>query len=348
MEKQIAILIDGDNISAKYAEYIKQEAMEYGNVKIFRLYGSVNSQTVKSWYKVMPLQGIVPMLQISYASGKSIADQALTIDAMDLLYTGEVDYFCIVSSDCDFTKLVYRLKEAGKTVIGMGEKKTKEALAKACDEFKILDLIYKDANDKEEQELQETVQEERAPKEETVPAEVQKPQEAPETLEEEVEAEGKEIDIPSEEEVIAYICDYLDSVEEDKINLADIGRVLKQKYLGFDSRNYGYRSMTKMIKKHSQYFNVDSQAAKDGVHRIVYISRKEVPNIKEDNENGGSNAGGSNAAKNNAAKNNAKNNANKNNVNKNNTKNANRNNRNSNKNGGKNNSRSGNRKSGRR
>ena len=91
MEKQIAVLIDGDNISAKYAEYIKQEAMEYGNVRIFRLYGSVNSQTVKAWYKVMPLQGIMPVLQISYAYGKSIADQALTIDAMDLLYTGSVD-----------------------------------------------------------------------------------------------------------------------------------------------------------------------------------------------------------------------------------------------------------------
>ena len=276
MEKQIAILIDGDNISAKYAEYIKEEAMEYGSVKIFRLYGSVNSQTVKAWYKVMPLQGIVPMLQISYAGGKSIADQALTIDAMDLLYTGEIDCFCIASSDCDFTKLVYRLKEAGKTVIGMGEKKTKEALAKACDEFKILDLIYKDAreSDREEPELLQDVS---AGSGETgEPAENQVISgQMPQAGEEEAEAGGRELDIPSEEEVLAYIDDYLDSVEEDKINLADIGRVLKQKYLGFDPRNYGHRSMTKMIKKHSQHFQVETQTAKDGVHRIVYISRKE-------------------------------------------------------------------------
>lgn len=288
MEKQIAILIDGDNISAKYAEYIKQEAMEYGNVKIFRLYGSVNSQTVKAWYKVMPLQGIVPVLQISYASGKSIADQALTIDAMDLLYSGEVDYFCIVSSDCDFTKLVYRLKEAGKTVIGMGEKKTKEALAKACDEFKILDLIYKDANDKEEeeQELPAEIPSKAQPVKEEPAADETKPRETEEPVEEEVEAGGREIDIPSEEEIIAYICDYLDSVEEEKINLADIGRVLKQKYLGFDSRNYGYRSMTKMIKKHSQYFQVESQAARDGIHRIIYICKKENPEGKNDSGRG--------------------------------------------------------------
>ena len=142
MEKQVAVLIDGDNISAKYAESIKQEALQYGNIKVFRLYGSVNSPNTKKWYPVMPRQGIMPVLQISYASGKSIADQALTIDAMDLLHSEGIDIFCIASSDSDFTKLVYRLKESGKVVIGMGESKTKEALAKACDEFKILNLIY--------------------------------------------------------------------------------------------------------------------------------------------------------------------------------------------------------------
>ena len=114
MGKQVAVLIDGDNISYKYAEYIKREAMHYGNVRIFRLYGSISSPSVGPWYKVMP------MLQITYANGKSVADQALTIDVMDLLYTQDIDVFCIVSSDSDFTKLVYRLKEAVKFVIGMG------------------------------------------------------------------------------------------------------------------------------------------------------------------------------------------------------------------------------------
>ena len=246
MEKQIAVLIDGDNISAKYAEYIKQEAMEYGNVRIFRLYGSVNSQTVKAWYKVMPLQGIMPVLQISYAYGKSIADQALTIDAMDLLYTGGVDVFCIVSSDSDFTKLVYRLREAGKTVVGMGEKKTKEALAKACDEFKILDLIYKEAEE-EETEVQADLPEEAE--------EVQLlDDDQDDILPEEAEETAEEISIPSEEEVIRYILDYLD--EDENVNLAEIGAVLKQKYLGFDARNYGYKSMTSMIKNHFDCFDL--------------------------------------------------------------------------------------------
>ena len=99
MEKQVAVLIDGDNISSKYAEYIIREASQYGNIKICRLYGSINCPNVRSWYKKMPGQGIMPMLQISYADGKSIADQALTIDAMDIVYRELVDVFCIVSSD---------------------------------------------------------------------------------------------------------------------------------------------------------------------------------------------------------------------------------------------------------
>ena len=266
MEKQIAVLIDGDNISAKYAEYIKQEAMEYGNVRIFRLYGSVNSQTVKAWYKVMPLQGIMPVLQISYAYGKSIADQALTIDAMDLLYTGSVDVFCIVSSDSDFTKLVYRLREAGKTVVGMGEKKTKEALAKACDEFKILDLIYKDA-DLETQEITQKVTEK-------IPfVEKEVPQEEEEIIGEEPIEESK-ISIPSEAEVISYIYDFMKASEDEKINLSEVGKALKEKFLGFDARNYDYNNMTKMLQNHSDRFKVDRQKAPDGIHGIIYVSVK--------------------------------------------------------------------------
>jgi len=279
MEKQIAILIDGDNISAKYAEYIKQEALQFGNVKIFRLYGSVNSQNVKTWYKVMPLQGIVPVLQISYANGKSITDQALTIDAMDLLYTGDIDVFCIISSDSDFTKLVYRLKEAGKTVIGMGEKKTKEALAKACDEFKILDLIYKEANDREEPETEETSKREEEHMTEAKPEIPVKdmPEEAEyeeEAEAEEPEAEEQELSIPSEDEVVNYICRYVDSSDDDRVNLAEIGRVLQTKYPGFDARNYEYKNMTRMVRHHSRYFKVSVVMASDGAHRIVYISKK--------------------------------------------------------------------------
>lgn len=267
MEKQVAILIDGDNVSSKYAEYIKQEALHYGNVKIFRLYGSITSPSVRNWYKVMPIQGIVPMLQITYANGKSIADQALTIDAMDLLYSGDVDVFCIISSDSDFTKLVYRLKEAGKNVIGMGEKKTKEALAKACDEFKILDLIYKEAGTESEENILEDIVTEDI---EALAVSVDEKEAIDEDMEEKLDE--VEISIPAEEEIIAYICGYMD--EDESVNLAEIGSVLKQKFLGFDARNYGYKSMTNMVKNNSKYFDLEIEDASDGIHKIMYLRKK--------------------------------------------------------------------------
>ncbi len=266
MEKQVAVLVDGDNISSKYAEYIRQEASQYGNIKIFRLYGSVNCPTVKGWYKIMPAQGIAPVLQISYANGKSVADQALTIDAMDMLYRDNVDVFCIVSSDSDFTKLVYRIKENGNFVVGMGEQKTKESLANACDEFKILDLIYK-----EETELiedPECDEEEKVTEAEQI-----------EIVEEDVEEEA-EISIPDEEEVVETIQNFLDTifVDEEKVHLSKIGSCLSKKWSGFDARNYGYRNIRRLISAHEDVLLIEDETAQDGIHNISYVKKQTVDN----------------------------------------------------------------------
>lgn len=269
MEQQIAILIDGDNISSKYAEYIKQEALQYGNIKICRMYGSVTSPSVKGWYKVLPEQGITPVLQINYANGKSIADQALTIDAMDLLYTGSIDVFCIVSSDSDFTKLAYRLKESGKRVVGMGEQKTKEALAKACNEFKILDLIYKTGVENlEEPEKMDGVAE---------AAVTEEPKEPLETIVNETETDAPEevqaeISIPTENDIVTEILNMLE--EDEWLNLANVGFQLSQKRPGFDSRNYGYKSMSVFIKKHEDVFETKKKKAPDNVHNIVFVRKR--------------------------------------------------------------------------
>lgn len=258
MEKQcqVAILIDGDNVSAKYAGFIKQEASSYGNIKFFRLYGSISSPTVKAWYSVMPTQGINPVLQISYANGKSIADQALTIDAMDLLYSGEIDVFCIVSSDSDFTKLAYRLKETGKLVIGMGEQKTKESLANACDKFMILDLIYKSEEEIEDKEDEEVEQKKR----------VDEPVK---------EDEETTISVPQKEDVLNDIVDLLDTyfADEKRVHLSKIGKLLANKLPGFDARNYGYKNMRQFLSESSELDVIDEKAP-DGIHNITYIEKK--------------------------------------------------------------------------
>ena len=256
-EKQIAILIDGDNISPKYASYIRQEAAMIGRIKIFRLYGSISSSTVKSWYGIMPKYGISPILQISYSQRKSIADQALTIDAMDILYSGEINTICLVTSDSDFTKLAYRIKESGKELIGMGEQKTNESFAQACDEFKVLDLIYQVENNAGPE------------KEEAIEEEPEAALEAP--IEEVLEDEIKAISIPTEQEIIENI---LNSLDEDWENLANVGFALNKQISGFDARNYGYRNMTQFITNHKEQFDLNIESAKDGIHRVVYIKKK--------------------------------------------------------------------------
>ena len=274
MEKQAAVLIDGDNISAKYAESIKQEALQYGNIKVFRLYGSVNSPNTKRWYPVMPKQGIMPVLQISYASGKSIADQALTIDVMDLLHSDSIDIFCIASSDSDFTKLVYRLKESGKIVIGMGESKTKEALAKACDEFKILNLIYQteEETSKPDESNVEDAKNDKKPNKNILEKELYEEEFLDDEDEEEIDE--SEISIPELSEISSYISSYIETLDSERVNLATLGNVLKKRFSGFDARNYKFSNMTQMMRK-IDGFRVESENAPDGVHKVVYISLDE-------------------------------------------------------------------------
>lgn len=274
MEKQVAVLIDGDNISAKYAESIKQEALQYGNIKVFRLYGSVNSPNTKRWYPVMPKQGIMPVLQISYASGKSIADQALTIDVMDLLHSDSIDIFCIASSDSYFTKLVYRLKESGKIVIGMGESKTKEALAKACDEFKILNLIYQteEETSKPDESNVEDAKNDKKPNKNILEKELYEEEFLDDEDEEEIDE--SEISIPELSEISSYISSYIETLDSERVNLATLGNVLKKRFSGFDARNYKFSNMTQMMRK-IDGFRVESENAPDGVHKVVYISLDE-------------------------------------------------------------------------
>jgi len=138
---KLAILIDADNISPKYVKVILDEAASFGVAACKRIYGDWSDARLKSWKDALLNNSIIPIQQYSYTTGKNATDSAMIIDAMDLLYSGNLDGFCIVSSDSDFTRLAARLREAGKIVIGMGESKALGPFVKACDQFKYLDLI---------------------------------------------------------------------------------------------------------------------------------------------------------------------------------------------------------------
>lgn len=145
MENRFALLIDADNVSAKYITPILDELSKYGNVTYKRIYGDWTSTQSSSWKEVLLQNSITPIQQFSYTHGKNATDSAMIIDAMDMLYTSELEGFCLVSSDSDFTKLASRLRESGRMVIGMGESKTPAPFRKACDIFTELELLLEDS-----------------------------------------------------------------------------------------------------------------------------------------------------------------------------------------------------------
>ena len=156
-ELKLAVLIDADNISDKYVKIILDETAKSGVATYKRIYGDWTNPRLVSWKNVLLDNSISPIQQYSYTVGKNSSDSAMIIDAMDILYTNDVDGFIIVSSDSDFTKLAMRLRESGKRVIGMGESKTPTPFVRACEQFKTLDVLYKNHHSEQKSSLPERV-----------------------------------------------------------------------------------------------------------------------------------------------------------------------------------------------
>src|SRR5215510_10603909 len=140
---RLAVLIDADNIPHRLINGILAEIAKYGVPTFKRIYADWTKPHVAGWKTVLLDHAITPVQQYSYTTGKNSTDSALIIDAMDILYTGRVDGFCLVSSDSDFTRLSTRLREAGMKVFGMGEQKTPSAFRAACDKFIYIEILEK-------------------------------------------------------------------------------------------------------------------------------------------------------------------------------------------------------------
>src|SRR3954447_19515802 len=138
---KLAVLIDADNVPYANVKEMFEEIAKYGTPTFKRIYADWTKPTVSGWKGVLLENAITPVQQYSYTSGKNATDSAMIIDAMDILYTGRVDGFCIISSDSDFTRLALRLREAGMKIIGMGEKKTPEPFIVACDKFIYIEIL---------------------------------------------------------------------------------------------------------------------------------------------------------------------------------------------------------------
>jgi uncharacterized LabA/DUF88 family protein len=140
-DKTIALLIDSDNISHEYFTILMQELNKFGNITYRRIYGDFTRQNAKGWRPLLLEYAIEPMQQYAGTAGKNSTDSAMIIDAMDILYTGKVDCYCLATSDSDFTKLATRLRNADITVIGAGEQKTPRSFRAACDQFLLMDTL---------------------------------------------------------------------------------------------------------------------------------------------------------------------------------------------------------------
>ena len=220
-DKKFALLIDADNTSSKYIKTIVDEITNLGITTFRRIYGDWTSPNLQSWKEILLEYSITPMQQYGYTTGKNSTDSAMIIDAMDILYTADVDGFCLVSSDSDFTKLAMRLREAGKTVIGMGKEQTPRPFVAACNQFKYLDLLSKEGQ--------------------------KKATSAPKASKKSGTATKKK---SAEQKLVDSICKIIEENSNDDgwMYAARVGKLLQKKYPEFDCRNYGYKKFALLLE----------------------------------------------------------------------------------------------------
>lgn len=210
---QLAVLIDADNVSSRYAATIFEELENYGLSTYRRIYG--NWSKGNGWTEGILLEhSIMPVQQFSYTTGKNATDMAMVIDAMDILYKNKVQGFCLVTSDSDFTRLAMRLREENMFVLGMGESKTPQALTRACNKFIHLNLV--------------AVQNKATG---------------------ETESSAEDQNVTSISEVRRVILTLINQDDEGVVDLAQIGNRLNDKFSDFDVRNYGYFKLSTFISE---------------------------------------------------------------------------------------------------
>ena len=240
-DKRFALLIDSDNVSAEYVTKILDELTKYGIVTIKRIYGDWTKSNSNKWKTVLLSNSIQPMQQFAYTNGKNATDSFMIIDAMDILYSNNVEGFCLVTSDSDFTRLACRLREAGKNVIGMGETKTPDAFVSACDRFIYLNNISGNEDDVKE-------------KKHVRP-------------------------ISQIEDAIVEILDENEDSGKSVTNIGEVGSRLLKKFPDFDVRNYGYSKLStfcenlksiKLFKNNNNILLANASRSESDIEQMIY------------------------------------------------------------------------------
>lgn len=251
---RLAVLIDADNAQAAVIEGLLAEIARFGEATVKRIYGDFTSTASASWKKVLQKYAIKPVQQFAYTTGKNATDSTLIIDAMDLLYTRKFDGFCLITSDSDFTGLAMRLREEGLTVLGFGEKKTPDAFRNACHKFLFTEILrpgvvaesttvlHKDDEDKK----------------------LNKPHSAVEG------AEAKQ-EFPKK-----FVLAALEQSSDDAgwAHLGTFGSYLTKLQPDFDSRIYGYKKLSDLVKAKTELFVTEARLAPGSTQKVLYLRAK--------------------------------------------------------------------------
>jgi len=261
-EKYLAVLIDADNISSKNIKNMLIEISRYGTPTIKRIYGDWTKPDLVGWKNSLLEHAITPMQQYGYTSGKNSTDSAMIIDAMDILYTGAVDGFCIVSSDSDFTRLAIRLREAGKTVYGIGERKTPISFISACSKFIYVEILVQPAA--QNIEIIKATEEEK-PLDDKDKNSIAKTDTAIPKIPDKI----------IREDLINLISTSVSDLADDDgwANLGAVGSNINKKQPEFDSRNYGFQRLSVLLRSLNS-FDLEERVIPNSKAKNLYIRNK--------------------------------------------------------------------------
>ena len=266
---RLAVLIDADNAPRSALGDVMAEVAVYGTPTIKRIYGDWTTPNLASWKPLLLENAITPVQQYGYTTGKNSTDSAMIIDAMDILYTGQVDGFVLVSSDSDFTRLAIRLREAGKKVYGMGEKKTPNPFIVACDKFVYIEVIRSAA---QQERAEEAAREE--PKEPPKPARRAARKKGAEAA----PPPAPEAEPPSRvpKEIITLLADSVEMLadEDGYAPLGEVANLLVRKKRDFDPRNFGFSKLSKLVKALPR-FEVDVRQGGQANMKHFFVRGKE-------------------------------------------------------------------------
>jgi len=251
---RLAVLIDADNAQAAVIEGLLAEIARFGEATVKRIYGDFTAPTSSSWKKVLQQYAIKPVQQFAYTTGKNATDSTLIIDAMDLLYTRKFDGFCLITSDSDFTGLAMRLREEGLTVLGFGEKKTPDAFRNACHKFVFTEVLRPSAAAEPTALAKKTENDQKT----TSP---QPPADA---------AESKQ-EFPKK-----FVLEALEQSSDDAgwAHLGTFGSYLTKLQPDFDSRLFGYKKLSDLVKAKTDLFVTEERQASGSTQKVLYLRAK--------------------------------------------------------------------------